>query len=259
MKKKTFPLFLAASAILAAPNLLRPLYEPPVLMYHRVGYPEEDPGLYVTPESFERQMEFLKAHHYRVWPLAELVRRIQAGETIPMNVVVITFDDGYLDNFNYAFPVLKKMDFPATIFMITDNIGKENWLTEEDLRILDGSGITIGSHTARHAFLPGLPLEEAQREIAGSKQTLEAVLGRPVTLFSYPAGGMTPKISQFVSEAGYEAAVTTNYSAPKSDPYAIRRIKVGDARGNLFSFWLKTSGFYHWGKKRVEAKKYGAP
>ena len=254
MKKRILLFFLACTFLTALPLFLRPLYEPPVLMYHRVGYPEDHPGLYVTPESFERQMEFLKAHHYRVWPLAELVRAIKANEKIPMNVVVITFDDGYLDNIKNVFPVLKKMNFPATIFMITDNLGKEDWLSEEDLRILDGSGIAIGSHTASHAFLPDLSSARRREEIVESKEKLEAILGHVVTLFSYPAGGTTPEICDIVKGAGYDGAVTTNYLSQKLNPYAIHRIKVSDAHGNLFNFWLKTSGFYHLGKKRVEVK-----
>ena len=253
MKKRAVLFLLVLIALIAAPAVLAPFYEPAILMYHSVGYPEDHPGPYVTPAVFEHQMEFLKAHHYRVLPLAELVSEIKSGKKIPMETVAITFDDGYLDNFKNAFPVLKKMDFPATIFMITGNIGRENWLSEEDLRILDGSGVTVGSHTVHHAFLPGLPQAEVHNEIYDSKKRLEAVLGHPVTLFSYPAGGTTSKIMGFVRSAGYEGAVTTNYGSERCNPFALHRVKIGDAHGNLFNFWIKVSGFYHLGKKHVSA------
>lgn len=245
--------FLAAFGL--SPLYLAPLHEPAILMYHRVGQPEDPAarGLFVSPEVFERQMEFLKSHNYRVLPLSEIVERTKRGERLPTNTVAITFDDGYLDNFTYAFPVLKKMEFPATIFMITDNIGRENWLSEEDLRILADSGVTIGSHTLSHAFLPPLAAAEADKEISESKTKLEAVLGRPVTLFSYPAGGVTKEVEEMVIAAGYEGAVTTNYKSTGRDPYWLQRVKVSDAHGNLFNFWAKTSGFYHMGKRRVEA------
>lgn len=229
--------------------------EIPVLMYHRVDTGGGDSGLFVTPETFERQMEFLKVHRYRVVPLADLVRDLKAGRRIPQKTVAITFDDGNDDNFKNAFPVLRKLNLPATIFMITGNIGREGWLTEEDLRILDQSGITIGSHTIGHAFLPDVISDEAlTREIGESKRRLEEILGHPVTLFSYPAGGFTERSRRRVIEAGYEGAVTTNHGKGRHDPYALHRIKVKDAGGNLFSFWAKTTGLYHLGKKRVTAK-----
>lgn len=258
MKKSHFAALAFLVLLGLAPFYLAPFHQPAVLMYHRVGYPEgASPGLFVSPQVFERQMEFLRSHNYHVLPLSDVVARVKNGEKLPMNTVVITFDDGYLDNFTYAFPVLKKMDFPAAIFMITDNINRTNWLSEEDLRILADSGVTIGSHTLSHAFLPPLSREDMEKEIAGSKVKLEAVLGRPVTLFSYPAGGVSDAVEDVVKEAGYEGAVTTNYKSADHDPFAIRRVKVSDAHGNLFNFWAKASGFYHVGKKKVEAMAPG--
>jgi peptidoglycan/xylan/chitin deacetylase (PgdA/CDA1 family) len=198
-------------------------------------------------------MEFLKIHRYRVLPLEELVRLIRSGGALPPNAVAITFDDGNLDNFNNAFPVLKRMNFPATIFMITANIGKKDSLSEEDLKILDESGVTIGSHTVHHAFLPKLKREDALLELEKSKETLEKILERPVTMFSYPAGGLTAETLALVARAGYLGAVTTNYGRGRHDPLALHRIKVSEAGGNLFDFWAKTSGFYHLGKRRIEA------
>ena len=220
-------------------------------MYHHVAPPTPGLELYVTPETFEQQMEFLKVHDYRVLPLEEAVRLAKAGQTSPPKSVVITFDDGYLDNFNYAFPVLKKMGFPATIFMITNNVNEPGFLSEEDLRILDEAGISIGSHTASHAFLPRLKEGEVAWELAGSKKRLEKILAHPVTLFSYPAGGVTGELETMVKEQGYHGAVTTNYGRKLRDPYALHRVKVSDANGSLFNFWIKTSGLYPLGKKRV--------
>ena len=233
-------------------------YEVPILMYHHVDYSQGSSGVYVTPENFERQMEFLKVHRYQVMSLPEIIRRLQAGEGFPRKAVGITFDDGYADNLINAFPILKKMDFPAAVFMISSNVGREGWLSEEDLRILDGSAVTIGSHTVHHAFLPELAAVDVKTELADSKSALEKILGRPVTLFSYPAGGVTPDIKTWVQKTGYAGAVTTNYGKDRSDPYALHRIKAGDGPGNLFSFWYKTSGFYWLGKKRVAAKPSAA-
>lgn len=229
-------------------------YEVPVLMYHHVDIPEVPSALHVTPETFERQMEFLKNHHYRVISLVELAHRLRSGGNIPLKTVVITFDDGNLDNFTLAFPVLKKMGFPATVFMITSNISREGWLSEEDLKILDASGVEVGSHTLNHAFLPILGVDQALTEIRDSKKRLEEILGHDIVLFSYPAGGYDNHVRSLVEREDYRAAVTTNYGRRRHDPLAIHRIRVSEAGGNLFNFWLKTTGFYHVGKKRVEVR-----
>jgi len=226
----------------------------PVLMYHNVQDVASG-STQVSFKSFERQMEFLKVHRYHVVPLSVVADACKAHKRLPPNTVAITFDDGRLDNFQYAFPILRKMGFPATIFIITDNIGREGWLTDEDIRILDESGIALGSHTAHHAFLPDLTVPSVTNELEESKAALEQIVNHPVTLFCYPAGGLTPKIMSLVKKAGYEAAVTTNYARGRFNPYAIRRIKITERDGNLFRFWFKLSGLYHLGKKRAVAKR----
>ncbi len=244
--------FLAVAAALFIFYFCRSHYEVPVLMYHHVEPGTEDSSLNVAPLTFARQMEFLKVHGYRVVGLEELAKALKTDGKIPFNTVVITFDDGYLDNFKYAFPVLKKMDFPATIFMVTRELGEKGFLSDEDLRILDESGLSIGSHTVNHAFLPDIRHEEELLfELDESKKKLESVLGHPVTLFSYPAGGVTAEAEALLKTLGYQGAVTTNYGLRRGDAYAIPRIKITDARGNLFNFWLKVSGLYHLGKKRI--------
>jgi peptidoglycan/xylan/chitin deacetylase (PgdA/CDA1 family) len=202
-------------------------------------------------------MEFLKVHYYNVLSLTEVADRVKNGKGFAPKSLAITFDDGYQDNIKNAFPILKKMGFPATVFVITDNIGKEGWLSEEDLRILDGSGITIGSHTVHHAFLPALSSAEAEAELKDSKKRLEEVLGHPVTLFSYPAGGLTPRVEDLVKETCYAGAVTTNNGKEPGDAYAMHRIKITEAHGSLFDFWAKVSGLYQFGKKRVTATDGG--
>lgn len=242
---------LLASAFFLLFSFYKFQYEVPILMYHRVEDVAEKSSTIVSPAAFERQMEFLKVHRYEVLSLQELLELLKKGKNVPAKAVVITFDDGTVDNVKNAFPVLKKMDFPATVFMITRNIGQPGWLSEEDLRILDAEGVSVGSHTQTHAFLPKLSEEDAEDELRESKKHLEEILGHPVTLFSYPAGGVTEPIRAMVEVLGYEGAVTTNYGKTHHDPYMLHRIKVGESSGNLFNFWIKTSGLYHLGKKRI--------
>lgn len=247
MKKTVF----AVLAVLTIFLFYKAHYEVPILMYHHVGDPSDRSSTNVSTEVFERQMEFLKIHGYNVITLEDLIGHIRLGQSIPWNTVTITFDDGYLDNFENAFPILKKMNFSATVFMITSNIGKENWLSEEDLKILESSGIAVGSHTVNHAFLPDISMEQVIKELRESRNRLEKILGHPVFLFSYPAGGVTKEVKVLLAKEGYKGAVSTNYGDKAHDLYALHRIKITDANGSLFNFWIKTSGLYHIGKKRI--------
>ncbi|MBI4432810.1 MAG: polysaccharide deacetylase family protein [Candidatus Omnitrophica bacterium] len=243
--------FLVLAAVLAAFYLFfRANYEVPILMYHQVSDAPLVSSLNVRPENFRRQMEFLKTHGYRVTRVENIVERLRSGKRIDPKTVAITFDDGNLDNFTNAFPVLKKMGFPAAFFMITENINKDQWLSEEDLKILDDSGMEVGSHTVTHAFLPKVSEAQAAVEMMDSKKRLEDVLGHPITLLSYPAGGVTQKAMEVAQKAGYAGAVTTNHGKTRHHLYALHRIKVSDRDGNLFRFWAKTTGLYHLGKKR---------
>ncbi|MDD5771469.1 MAG: polysaccharide deacetylase family protein, partial [Candidatus Omnitrophica bacterium] len=129
MFKKRIVFILLAVFLFIAASLacLASIYQPPVLMYHSVN-PKSDPVLYrliVTPEAFAKQMEFLKRHNYNVVPLETIGRLLVENKKVPFKTVAITFDDGYEDNYTYAYPVLKKMGFPATIFVIYDEVGRK--------------------------------------------------------------------------------------------------------------------------------------
>lgn len=244
MKKRFWVPVLLVTAVII---FYKTNYEVPVLMYHHVGAGSgfsDD----VSTKTFEAQMEFLKVHGYRVMSLEDLFEHLSAKKPLPPNAVAITFDDGNLDNFRNAFPILRKMRFRATIFMVTDNIGREGSLSEEDLKILDSAGIAIGSHTAGHTYLPEAPRETAIWELQSSRNRLEKILGHPVFLLSYPAGGFTEEIKTLAKEAGYHGAVTTNRGARRHDVFALRRVKATEGGGNLFNFWSKVSGLYRVGK-----------
>ncbi len=255
MIKKFGFLALVLVVIWGSFQVIRPaFFETPILMYHLVDYAHPNSSSpTVTPETFEAQMQFLKVHRYHVRPLAQVIAELKAGKKIKPRTVCITFDDGTEDNFKHAFPILKKLNLPATIFMITGNIGKPGWLSEKQLKILDESGVSIGSHTVTHAYLPQLSEDAIKRELTDSKVELERILGHPVTLFSYPAGGTTPEVRAMVQSAGYEGAVTTNYGRVVHDFYGLHRIKVSESN-NLFNIGVKVSGLYHLGKKRVSYK-----
>ncbi len=236
---------------------LRRAYVPPILMYHSV-YPDAPYAnrLAVSTQTFERQMAFLRRHRYNVIPLSQLAALVREGRRLPLGTVAITFDDGYKDNFTYAFAVLKKYAIPATVFIIVQEVGRPqgdrlSW--EEITQMRDSGLVEFGSHTIGPEPLINITdAREVRRQIFESKEMLQGRLGVPVRLFSYPEGRYTAAIRLLVKEAGYEAAVATNpgRGAANDDIFALKRLRISENAKNLFVFWFESSGWYSFFKER---------
>lgn len=220
-------------------------YVVPIMVYHKIEEPATLDA--VTPKSFERQMNFIKKNNYNVISFDEYVEGTTQGRKFPKNSIVIHFDDGFLNNYTVAFPVLKKYNFPAMCFIISDFIGNNpvlmNW---DQVREMDANGFHIGAHTRRHAYLPSLTKEQAIDEIVGSKQMIEAKLGKPVDYFVYPVGGFNDDIKKIVINAGYKAAGTTNRGRQRfnQDLFELNRIRIKDTDHGIV-LWAKLSGYYN--------------
>lgn len=215
----------------------------PVLMYHKVS-PDSfrnGPGLRVTPYEFERQVKYLKESGYTAISLDEVINHREKGISLPNRPVVITFDDGYEDNYTYAFPVLKKYGYTATIFIVYNEVGGYNqWdikehntqpfklLTWEQIRTMQDYGICFESHTLSHPHLTSLTADEARKEICESKIKLEQVLGKPVNYIAYPYGQHNDQICEITRKAGYKAAVSTitGTNQQNTDRYRLKRLRV---------------------------------
>ena len=234
-------------AILIFCLLAKDKYVVPIMMYHHVSDNLLPKNLNVVEEkTFEYHMLYLKKHGFHVIGLDELVEGIQHKRKFHSKTVVITFDDGYGNNFSHAFPILKKYQFPATIFVISDLVGKTGYLTWPQMKEMMGQGISFGSHTRWHAYLPDLNEDNLKNEIKISKSIIEQNLGQPIKYFSYPAGGFTENIKNLVHESGYIAACTTNRGQVKSnqDLYELKRIRFNEDDYGL-SLWAKLSGYYN--------------
>jgi len=221
----------------------------PILMYHYVSVPPPDADKYrldlsVTPTNFEAQMDYLARKGYSPIRLVDLAEFLTNGQPLPVNPIVITFDDGYADNYQYAFPILKKYKFTATFFVITQAIddGKTGYMTWDQLEEMAIERMEIGSHSMTHPELKGKPRAFQIGEIVGSKLLIESRLGTPVKTFSYPAGKYDSTTLEVLRSAGYLAAVTTEPQGAKQTvdkPYELQRIRV---RGSFavadFAYWL---------------------
>ncbi len=219
----------------------------PILMYHQVEDVDGHRLNWVGVDAFKQQMDFLKRYNYNVISLETLVSAINHGEILPKKSVVITFDDGYENNYINAFPLLEKYGFPATIFIPSDFVGKEGYLNLEQMREMTASVITMGSHTQSHQYLPDLTADEQLVEIVSSKWALEKKLGHPVDFIAYPIGGFSNEIKEMVKKVGYQAACTTNRGNDRlnKDVYELNRVRFNNKDNNCLYLWAKLSGYYN--------------
>ncbi|SHH20862.1 Polysaccharide deacetylase [Desulforamulus hydrothermalis Lam5 = DSM 18033] len=215
----------------------------PILMYHKVN---PDPrtgglGLRVPPDKFEWQMRYLSKNGYQTVSLEDVIDHFEKGKHLPDKPVVITFDDGYKDNYQFAYPIMKQYGFTGTVFVVSKAIGNTNFFDVEkklqpankmmdwhEIRELAEAGFTIGAHTVDHPHLAEVPPEVARHQIEESKRALEHGLQKPVTVFAYPYGSYNDTVSELVKQAGYRAAVTTRLGLAKAgdNPFQLRRIRV---------------------------------
>ncbi len=191
------------------------LYSPGMktLLYHLVS--DETYGdytyLFVREDDFEKQLIEIKNRGFETYFADEP----QKADGKPG--VVLTFDDGYVDNYTTVFPLLKKYHMKATIFVITDMIGADGHLTAEQMREMSESGLVrFGSHTVSHRKLDSLSAYEVRGELKKSKDILEDLTGIPVTALAYPNGIYTEKVERIAFSVGYKLAYTTD--AP-TEPY----------------------------------------
>ncbi|MHB8652048.1 MAG: polysaccharide deacetylase family protein [Minisyncoccota bacterium] len=188
----------------------------PIFIYHSVlpDHPSETPiqkEYTITPELFEQQLIYLRDHGYTTISLDELVRDIKMGTTSPtIKPVVLTFDDGWRNQYYYAFPLLKKYHATATFFVYTNPISRSpNFLTWDELREMQSAGMTFGDHTLSHPYLSRLTAEEIHAEVLGGKKVLEEHLGIPITHFASPFGYTDPALESFLKEKGFSFSRTT--------------------------------------------------
>lgn len=177
-----------------------------ILMYHDIGESEDKKrvrrpagaGLYdVTMENFKSQMNFLRQKGFRVVNLADA-----AGD--PSRKVVLTFDDGEMNNFKIALPILREFGYPAYFFVLGNRVGKPGFMGWEELRQLRAAGMVVGSHAMSHRILTALSETDAEHELKESKRLLEANLGIGIDDISIPRGFYNLRILEIAKEAGYK-------------------------------------------------------
>ena len=216
----------------------------PILMYHMVDtdVPSHDLitlHLTVLAPAFEAQIKLLRSAGYRPLSLDDVWAGLN-GRTPPARGAVLTFDDGYEDNYTIAFPILKKYGWTGTFFVVTSTIGTRGHMTKAQLDEMSRAGMAIESHGQHHIDFSQLPLGAARTELSKSKQIIAGWSGSPVEFFAYPAGRFTPALGRLLGDLGYHAAVTEvpGFATSASRPFALERVRV-DHDDSLASFARK--------------------
>lgn len=221
----------------------------PVIVYHSID--NDKSNLSLTINNFEKQINFLKQNGF-------ISRGLDEIDKHKKKQIIITFDDGYKDVHKFALPILKKYDFKATCFLVSNLIGKKNYwdslrsdfvpknlMNTEDINEWINNGMFIGSHSHNHDDLTKLNKLDLEKDLDYSKKSLEDKFGNAINNFSYPYG----KVNKFVFnviEKKYKRAVTINrsrYETNKHDMLLIPRIDMGKDI-SLLKIFLKMNTFY---------------
>jgi len=220
------------------------LWYPPILAYHRIHPDGSKDTPTIAPQTFDRQMELL-ANRWQVVSLNQVVDWLEDKGHLPRRAVAVTFDDGGVDLFDHAFPILKARGIPATIFLIADYINQPGFLNGSQIKLMQQAGIQFGSHGLNHRYLPELSSKEIQSNLVGSKERL-AKIGISAELLSYPAGGFNAEVLKAAETAGYRAACTTNRGIRRYpiNRWALRRIGMRESVTSPLRVWLRANGFH---------------
>ncbi len=179
-----------------------------VVMYHRIGEESEYPSTSVSKEQFEAHITILRNGAYTVWPLGDVVAAFKSGRSIPDRTVAITFDDAYKSIYETAWPILKKANFPFSLFVSTDSIDRKTagFMTWDQIREMHGAGVTVGNHTRTHLHMAASALGRNLEEIRHARHRFENELSFTPTLFAYPYGEMSSAVRDLVIGEGFVAA-----------------------------------------------------
>jgi peptidoglycan/xylan/chitin deacetylase (PgdA/CDA1 family) len=236
---------------------LRRFHELPVLMYHRVT--DQAPvaskyNIYVTKATLEKHLQFLKVRGFQTITFEDL-----CSHRVPENPVILTFDDGYLDNYENLFPLLQKYGMKAVIYILGDRKHRNNYwdipkgeieaplMNDAQVKEMARSGhVEFGSHAMDHVRLTDLAPAQAQKQIAQSRKVLGDLVGKPILSLAYPYGVYNDEVKRLTAEAGYNFGISVGgpYTRFGDDLFEIRRVHMFP-RSTVFDLWKKTTGFYH--------------
>jgi peptidoglycan/xylan/chitin deacetylase (PgdA/CDA1 family) len=231
-------------ALIPPPNPPARSVQVPVLTYHRVASMPAvgQLDLIVDPANFAAELAAIRAAGYHAITQTQLFDALYKGARLPPKPIIISVDDGYVDDVRTILPDLKRNHMVATFFVITGRTSEPGFVDANQIRELDRAGMDVGDHTAHHVDLRLLTPSELRSETTGSRQVLDHVLGHPVYFFAYPFGYYNDAVINAVRDAGFSIAFTTagGDAESTSAPLTMPRLHVG--RSETPSGLLSTLG-----------------
>ncbi len=211
-------------------------FDIPILMYHYISEPPSDADVYrqdlsVSPERFREQMAWLHASGYETISLYHLVYALNVGwPPLPDRPIIITFDDGYIDNYENAFPILQGFGYTGTFFILTDvtDRNEPGYMTWNMLKEMSQEGMSIEVHGREHIEMAGRDQDWLTFHLLGPAQTIEANLGYQPRFLAYISGKYDPPVVSTAHQLGYWAAVTTRFGTlqQKAGLYELPRVRI---------------------------------
>ena len=215
----------------------------PILEYHMVTEnPRPDAKPYVVPpEDFAAQLDYLAAEGYTTITPQDYARARKGKQQLPDKPIILTFDDGYEDNWRVVLPMLEERGMKAVFYMVTNSIGQPGYLTWDNLFDMERRGMEIGSHTANHLPLTTLSPEKQREELRLSKLMLEWKGMKTIYSFSYPNGAYDDGIVAMLAEEEYLTAVTgeAGLNTLETNPYLLRRVNIPPPHFGRMEFRLR--------------------
>lgn len=216
----------------------------PVLFYHHIeplaiAQQSGHAQLTVDSDYFDKQMAYLNASGYRSLSADELVDALINHRGLPFKSIVVTFDDGYDDNYAYAFQILKKYNIAGNFMIPTGLIENKGYMTWSQLKEMAGNPLMhIYNHTWSHASLGGAGKDKIEYEITTANKQLEDNLGKRVSIFTYPYGSYNQLVIDVLREHGFTAAFSTINGTMQCQSYifALRRTNIGNAPISSYGF-----------------------
>lgn len=215
----------------------------PVLYYHSVDKNAAN-EVTITPEKLQEQLDYINDNNYVTITMTELYDHIENNKPIPEKSILITFDDGYMNNYTEAFPMLKELNMTATIFCVGNSLDGSYYLSEEAIKEMSDYGIDIESHTVNHVHLDTMSYDEQLLELKNSKNILEKITGKEVLSLAYPFGDYNDNTIKAAKDAGYKMGFTTKLglSDRTDDIYKLDRIYISSSYDmNTFKNLLKNT------------------
>lgn len=210
-----------------------------IFMYHRFGE-DELPSTSIKIEQFEAHLEELKTGGYQVMALEDIIKAFRSGDELPERAVAITIDDAYLSVYTQAWPRLKALGFPFTLFVSTDPVdqGIRGYMSWDQIRELKSGGVGIGNHTASHLHMAAASVPANRRELDKSNRRFKAELGGKPDLFAYPYGETSKRITQLVRATGFSAALGQHSGVAMKNPglYYLPRFALNEKYGDMKRF-----------------------